>query len=107
MAIEDYIDDGFYGGMLDLPEDPRGTQVIVHRITEKEKQEFGEEHAKHYGFGSVKQWRTVMMIEANLGYKFNGSSYWDLKDFISKYFESAKRDFGSPKGGSLSGDFYE
>ena len=40
---------------------------ITHRITEKEKQEFGEEHSKRYGFGSVKQWRTVMMIEANLG----------------------------------------
>jgi hypothetical protein len=96
MSMEDYE-------MFDYP---RGTQTFIHQITEKEKQEFGEEHAKRYGFGSVKQWRTVMMIEANLGYKFNGSSYWDLKDFISKYFESAKRDFGPPRGGSLGGDFY-
>ncbi|GEM_PF-2247006 len=77
---------------------------IPHRITEKEKQDFGEKCAKMYGFGSVKQWRTVMMIETNLGYKFNGSSYWDLKDFISKYFESAKRDIFVLDGGSLGGD---
>lgn len=99
MSMEDYIDDGFYEGMLDLPQ--------IHRITEKEKQKFGEQRKQQYGFGSVKQWRTVMMIETNLGYKFNGSSYWDLKDFISKYFEGAKRDSGQSSGGSLGGDFYE
>ncbi|WP_282798846.1 hypothetical protein [Lactococcus lactis] len=69
----------------------RGEQVIVHQLSEREKQDFGEKQAKVYGFGSVKQWRTVMMIETNLGYKFNGSNYWDLKDFISKYFESTER----------------
>lgn len=93
-----------YQEMFDYP---KGTQTFSHRITEEEKQKFGEEHAKRYGFGSVKQWRTVMMIEANLGYKFNGSSYWDLKDFISKYFESAKRETFVLSGGSLGGDFYE
>lgn len=97
MSMEDYE-------MFDYPSE---VKIIKHRITEKEKQEFGEEHAKRYGFGSVKQWRTVMMIEVNLGYKFNGSSYWDLKDFISKYFENAKRDTVIVTGGSLGGDFYE
>lgn len=97
MSMEDY----------EIFEIPPTERRIVQRITEKEKQEFGEERAKRYGFGSVKQWRTVMMIEANLGYKFSGSSYWDLKDFISKYFESAKRDTIIVTGGSLGGDFYE
>lgn len=97
MSIEDYE-------IFDYPSE---VKHITHRITEKEKQEFGEEHAKRYGFGSVKQWRTVMMIETNLGYKFSGSSYWDLKDFISKYFESAKRETFELSGGSLGGDFYE
>ena len=60
-------------------------------ITEKEKQKFGEEHKKIYGFGSVKQWRSVMMIETNFGYKFHGTNYCDLKDFLDKYFEKAKR----------------
>ena len=96
MSMEDYE-------MFEMPPTERR---IVHRITEKEKQEFGEKHAKRYGFGSVKQWRTVMMIEANLGYKFSGSSYWDLKDFISKYFENAKRETFELSGGSLGGDFY-
>lgn len=94
MSMEDYK-------MFEIP---NGNQTFTHRITEKEKQKFGEKHAKMYGFGSVKQWRTVMMIETNLGYKFNGSSYWDLKDFISKYFESAKRDIFVLDGGSLGGD---
>ncbi|MDT2880309.1 hypothetical protein [Lactococcus lactis] len=43
----------------------RGEQVIVHQLSEREKQDFGEKQAKLYGFGSVKQWRTVMMIETN------------------------------------------
>ena len=97
MSMEDYE-------IFDYPSE---VKHIPHRITEKEKQEFGEEHAKRYGFGSVKQWRTVMMIEANLGYKFSGSSYWDLKDFISKYFENAKRETFVLSDGSLGGDFYE
>lgn len=39
MSMEDYE-------MFEMPPTER---KIIHRITEKEKQEFGEEHAKRYG----------------------------------------------------------
>ncbi|WP_259760829.1 hypothetical protein [Lactococcus lactis] len=79
MSKEDYE-------MFDYPSE---VKIIKHRITEKEKQEFGEEHAKRYGFGSVKQWRTVMMIEALLDFKDMERSHCfepDLKlhDFFTK-----------------------
>ncbi len=62
---------------------------MVHRITEKEKNEYADKKIAEFFWGSRKQWRTVMMIEVNTYHKFEGTTYGDLHNFIAMYIDEA------------------
>lgn len=97
MAMEDYEDFGAF------------RPTIVHIISEQEKNEYADKKIKKFGWGSRKQWRTVMMIEVNTHRRFHGTTYGDLHNFIAMYIEEGIEVSKSIEyeGGSLGGDFYE
>ena len=90
-------------------------QIVVHRITEQEKNEYANKKIAEFFWGSRKQWRTVMMIEVNTHRYFVGTTYGDLHNFIAMYIDEAIEvsrtssgvDLGGSLGGDLCDDYYE